>query len=216
MPEASFDIVFRIFDEACSQRIDQDRAAFEIDLKNRSFGEGDEHRPFAGTFELQQVACAEVEDAGDGAVADTLAVHCFQPLEISIKELVCLQLVVGQIVALDVKFQAVERFGSIAIVDAAETDDDDILHLTDLEDLEAPSVQAVQMAVIAERRRIGGISLGAHFATNALRTADRRHQHGVFKLCHGVLHVKPEIWLLINEVRQNENGNGRHVAMPPV
>jgi hypothetical protein len=49
------------------------------------------------------------------------------------------------------------------------------------------------MAVVAKRRRVCGVGLGAHFAAQALRAAYGCHQHRVFKLCHGVLHVKPEI-----------------------
>ncbi|EGE57288.1 hypothetical protein RHECNPAF_4460060 [Rhizobium etli CNPAF512] len=208
--------LFGIVDQPRRQRIDQQRAGFEVDFQHRGFREGDQHRALARTLEFQEIAGAEIEDAGDRAVADALVVPRLKSFEIGIVELVVLQFLVGQIVALDIEFQAVQGFRGVAVVDAAETDHHDILHLADFEHFEAASVHAVQMAVVAECGGVSGVGLGAHFAAQALCAADRRHQNGVFELCHGFLHVKPERQLLINEVRVIGNENGRHVAMPPV
>ena len=50
--------VVLVIDETRRNRIDQQLAGLEINFQNRPFGEGDQHRPPARSFQFQEIAGA--------------------------------------------------------------------------------------------------------------------------------------------------------------
>ena len=105
--------VLFLFLQTGSSRIDHQAPAFDVDFQHGGLGKGNEHRSLAGTFEFQKVACAKIEDARYRAMAAALGIDSLQSFEIGIEELVFVELLVRQVVALDVEVDAVQLFGGI-------------------------------------------------------------------------------------------------------
>ena len=139
--------------------------------------------PAAAERQFENVAAAEIvhgrhlADRGAGLVAHGEAD------QVGVVELALLD-VVRQRRAVDEELGAGQRLGRVAVGDALEADDDDLLGRPDGGDLEGAAVPVEQRPVVAERHRVAGERLDAQFALDAVGGADDGHLDGIAELGH--------------------------------
>ena len=147
-------LFFAVILQTSGNRINQKPAAFEIDFEHCGFGKRNEHGALAGPLEFEEITGAEVIDSRYGTVVIVLGVIDLEAFEIGIVELVLVKIIIRQGVAIDEEFGSVQHLGSVAVIDAAKTDDDHRLVFADIEHFEDATILADQIAIFADGQRI--------------------------------------------------------------
>lgn len=165
-------IVFLIGNQTRSLRINPYDACLEINLRHRRFREGDQHGALALLAQFDQVSAAKIENRADHAIGFSVCIQHLEPDQISMKKLVLVEFLIGQLRTVNKKFRTVERFRRIAIIDALETDDNDIFGRANFQRFIAPALRVIKQAVIGDSQRIAGKCLDPDFAARAMGGAD--------------------------------------------
>ena len=152
-------------------------SARHIDHRNGRQGEGNEHALASAKRDFHQVAAAEVMHCGDLAQPIALDVANLQPDQVGMEELIVLQFLVGQRIAGDEQFHAVQRLGLFARGHALEPRHDHCLGRAHVEHRVGAAVCVMQRAVIAKGQRIAGEALHPQRAAHAMRGADHGHAY---------------------------------------